>query len=263
MSDLHSATALAGATLVLTRVGDHASALRKRIERAGGRVVCVPGLSLRATPDPAALQRKAEGVMESADALVFTSPTAVRFLFRLLPASSLAPNARIFAIGAGTRRALARHRVAALAPEGRSDSESLLALPELANVHGWRIALVGAAGGRDLLAATLTARGAQVEPLHVYQRAQPHLDRRHFDALAQAADPLVMLVSSAAALANLTELLPADLLARLRAQALVASSARIAALAREKGFIQVGVAASALPDDMLDGAQKALARHRL
>ena len=263
MSDLHSASALAGATIVLTRATGSAATLRTRVQARGGRVVCVPGLSLRAVVDAGPLRQRVQTAMNLAHAAIFNSPAAVRFAFRLLPALDGMLPARVFAVGAGTQRALARHRVRALAPGGRSDSEALLALPELADVRGRRIVLMGAAGGRDLLASTLTARGAQVESMHVYQREPPRLMQRHFDALAHAADPLLTLISSAAALTHLVALLPASLLARLRRQTLVVSSARLAAIARENGFAQICVAASALPDDLIDAAQKALTRHRL
>lgn len=263
MSDLHSASALAGATIVLTRTADSAASLRSRVQARGGRVVCVPGLSLRAATDAGPLRKRVQAAMNLAHAAIFISPAAVRFAFRLLPALAGMQPARVFAVGAGTQRALARHCVRALAPEGRSDSEALLALPELADVRDRRIVLIGAAGGRDLLALTLAARGAQIETMHVYQRAPPRLLQRHFDGLAHAADPLLMLISSAAALTHLVALLPTALLARLRRQTLVVSSARLAAIAREKGFAQICVAASASPDDLLDAAQKALTRHRL
>ena len=50
------------------------------------------------------------------------------------------------------------------------DSEGLLALPVLADVHGLRIGLVTAPGGRGLIAAQLQAAGATIERADVYQR---------------------------------------------------------------------------------------------
>jgi uroporphyrinogen-III synthase len=98
-------------------------------------------------------------------------------------------------------------------------------------VRARRIALVGAPGGRDLIAPTLRRRGANVETIHVYRRVPPRLTRRHFDALAAARDPLITLVSSGEALTHLVTLLPPPALARLRTQILVVSSARLAASA--------------------------------
>jgi len=50
---------------------------------------------------------------------------------------------------------------------------------------------------------------------------------------------------------------------RLRQQTLVVSSARLATLARGHGFERISAATSALPDDLLEAAGNALARHRL
>jgi uroporphyrinogen-III synthase len=187
----------------------------------------------------------------------------VRHAFRLYPGMRQHSAATAFGVGVGTVRALARHGVQACAPEARSDSEGLLALHALADVRGKRIALIGAPGGRDLIAPALRERGADVAAIHVYERAPPRLTRRHFDALARAPDPLLTLLSSGEALVNLVAQVPRPLLARLRHQVLVVSSERLATLAHEHGFEDIRVAASALPDDLLDAATKALARHRL
>ena len=54
-----------------------------------------------------------------------------------------------------------------------------------------------------------------------------------------------------------------DLAARWRAQPIVVASERLAALARERGFVDIGIARSALGEDLLEAAARRLARHRL
>lgn len=236
--------------------------MRRKVETLGGDAFSVPGLSLR---QPSDLQQAAGKVLADARAQdwIFISPAAVRFAFRLAPLLRLPSGARVFGVGAGTQRALARRGIPAIVPGSRSDSEGLLELPELIRVRDRRIALIGAAGGRDLIAPTLRERGAQVDAIHVYERGRPRLNRRHFDALARANDPLFTLISSGEALVNLVALLPPPLLARLRQQTLIVSSARLAAIAEGQSFDHVRVAASASADDLLDAACKAMARHRL
>lgn len=254
------APALAGATVVVTRPVSTAAPLVRRIRGLHGTPLSLPGFSLRALA-PAGLAER--GATSRYDGWVFVSPAAVRYAFRAAPTLRIPPPALVCSVGAGTRRALARRGIASIAPRQRVDSEGLLALPELADVRGRRFALVGAPGGRGLIAPTLRTRGAVVEAIYVYERVPPRWPRARLDALAHAADSLIALISSGEALANLVARLPADALARLRRQMLVVSSARLAALARERGFEQVSVAASALPDDLIEAAQKALARHRL
>lgn len=251
---------LAGATLLVTRPAGTARALVARIRALGGTPLLLPGLSVRTTRDAAVASRLRTSAF---DDWIFTSPAAVRACFALAPSLRLPRRARAFAVGAGTRRALARRGVAALAPESGADSEALLAMPALAAVRGRRIALVGAPGGRNLIAPALRERGARVEAIDVYERRAARLTRRHFDALAAAPTPWITLLSSAEALANLCERLPPGLAAGWRAQPVVVASERLAALARAQGFDDVGIARSALGADLLAAAARRLARHRL
>jgi uroporphyrinogen-III synthase len=253
---------LAGATIVVTRPSFSASSLARRIHLLQGAVIRLPGLSLRERASSASPLRKL-GHADAFDLCVFNSPAAVRYAWREGQPPGIAQGAALFAIGAGTVAALARRGVVAIASPDRSDSEGLLALPQLANVAGRRIALVGAAGGRELIAPTLLRRGATVEEIHVYERVAPRLTRRHFDALAQADNPLITLLSSAEALGHLARLLPALLLQRLQRQSLVVSSERLAGIADELGFENIFHAASATAADLVHGAVRALAHHRL
>jgi uroporphyrinogen-III synthase len=148
-------------------------------------------------------------------------------------------------------------------PRARQDSEGLLALPELKKSRGCRVALIGAPGGRELLAHTLRARRARLTCIEVYRREAPRYSARQLTALEQAPEPWLLLVSSAEALANLRAALPLHLFARLAAGEIVVSSERLAKLARASLFANVHVAASPAPADLLNTACAALARHRL
>ena len=254
---------LAGASVIVTRPAASAAALRRRVRALGGAAIALPGSALHGVADAAAA-RAALRRARSADVVVFTSPAAVRFAYWLLPHLRFAGTTQVCAPGAGSVRALRRRGVAGAAfPADRQDSEGLLGLPALRRVRRRRIALVGAAGGRELLPRELAARGARVEPVEVYRRTPPRLTRRHFAALEQARDPVISLFSSAEAFAHLQALLPAALFARLAAGDCVVSSARLAARARALGFAAVHVAGSPAPGDLLNAARAALARHRL
>lgn len=234
----------------------------RRIHALQGSAVALPGLALRVATDLPHARRALDEASTTCE-WVFSSPAAVQFMFRVAPAMEIPDGASVFAVGAGTARALARRGIRAMTPDGRSDSESMLALPALADMRGRRIALISAPGGRNLIAPTLRQRGATVDAIHVYQRAPPRLTRRHFDALARFPDPLITLISSAEALGNLVAQLPAPVLGRLRRQTVVVSSARLAAIASEGAFTNVVEASSAIAEDLLDAAAHALARHRL
>jgi uroporphyrinogen-III synthase len=254
---------LAGACVVVTRQGSAAQSLRRRILALGGSVVGMPGFGLRAVGNPAQA-RRALREARAADVVVFSSPAAVQFTWRLLPALRFPRGTRVCAPGAGSARALRRHGIAqVIVPADRQDSEGLLDLPELKRVRRRRIALIGAPGGRDLLPRELHRRGARVELIGVYRRTPPRLNRAHFAALERAQAPLISMFSSADALTNLHALLAPPLFARLTTSDCVTSSARVAEVARTLGFAHVHLAASAAPAALLAAATAALARHRL
>ena len=253
---------LAGASIIVTRPAADATALIRAAKSCGARTVTLPGVLIRGIDDTDGT-RWALIAAKSARFWVFTSPNAVRHCLQLLeevPASAL-PAA--LAVGAGTRRALARYGIAAFAPSGVQNSEGLLSEAELGDLHGKSIVIIDAPGGRDLLAPALRERGAHVERIAVYQRLPPRLNTRHFSTLAGAPRPWISLVSSSVILNHLCAALPVDLRARWRREALIVSSARLAAEAQALGFSDVHEARSALAADLLEAAACVLARHRI
>lgn len=253
---------LAGASVVVTRAAASAAALKRRIRALGGKPVSLPGTAVRAADD-GDVAKAALLKAQTADLVIFISPMAVKFAFALRKLR-FGRQVQVAAIGAATARALQRKGLRNVVfPRDRQDSEGLLALPELRKLRGKHIALIGAPSGRELLAETLRARRARVEKIGVYQRIAPRYTARHFAELEAAAAPLLVLLTSAEALANLRAQLPLHLFARLAAGELIVSSARLAQLAQRSLFANVHLATSPLPRDLVRAAEQALARHRL
>ena len=242
--------ALDGRTVVITRPAGTGSPLARRVRRMGGVPLLLPGLSLRAADDGESVAVELRAALGDS-LLIFTSPAAVRFAARLAP---LRTAATVLAVGQGTARALARHGVEALAPLARQDSEGLLEQPALDQVKGSRVALIGAPGGRGVLRAELLARGALLREVHVYRRGTPRWQRRQLDAIRQLPADARVLLSSAEALDNLKQGLPAAAFAQLIRAVAIASSERLAEAAHAAGFKRVAVAASALSDNLLAAA---------
>lgn len=240
---------LDGTRIVITRPAGTGGPVARKVRELGGTPILLPGASLRAAADPAA----ARGALRSAlhcDVAIFTSPASVRFARALAPLRS---RATVLAPGVGTRRALQRAGLAQAQAPSREDSEGILALPVLQNVGGRRVGIVGAAGGRGLLASELSRRGAGVVHAHVYRRLPPRFDRRHASALLDS-DPrrqMYVLLSSVEALTNILAALADDARRALLAGIAVVSSARLADAAREAGFARALRASSARVDDML------------
>jgi len=256
MNPATAPVSLQGASVVVTRPAATAAALVRAARARAAHVVRLPGLELRAIGSAAVAIAALQTTVDD-DALIFTSPAAVRFAFGL---GSFGLPARVFAVGAGTARALARRGIVAICPVGRQDSEGVLAIDALADVLGWRVTIVDAPGGRDALAPALTARGAQVRRIAVYERVAPRLANRHFRDLEQAPTPWLSLLSSTEAMSHLLALLPSGLAVRWRAQPLIVSSVRLRDVAEAAGFEQIWVARSAMPVDLLDCAAAGWAR---
>lgn len=239
---------LAGTRIAITRPAGTSATLARKVRALGGTPLSLPGSGLHAIDAPD-VARTALREALAADVAIFTSPAAVRFGARLC---DLRTRARVLAPGRGTAEALHRAGVRAAIHPDREDSEGLLALPELRDVRGRRIALIGAAGGRGLLERELTARGATVVQAHVYRRMPPRLDRRHADALLRdPRAPLFVLLTSTQALGNIVDRLPAAARGALLAGTAVASSERLANAARAAGFARVVQAASVQAAAML------------
>lgn len=246
-----SNSGLDGRRVVITRPVGSATSLARQVRAAGGVPVVLPGMALRGAVDAGVARAALLAALGDDELLVFTSPTAVRFAARLAP---LRTSGTVLAVGQGTARALRRHGVGAPLVPRRQDSEGLLGHSALASVRGRRVALIGAPGGRGLLARELTARGAHLREVQVYRRVPARLDRRHLAAVLELPPSACVLLSSAEALHNLHGQLPPPARARWLAATAVVSSERLAAAAHAAGFARVVRATSALSADLLQAA---------
>jgi len=252
-----SAGRLHGCTVVITRPAGTGQALARRLRALGAVPILLPGLTLQGIPINPALRRALRDALRD-DLLLFSSPAAVRYAAALAP---LRTRANVIAVGQGTARALRQHGIPQPWVPQRQDSEGVLALPELQLLHGQRISLIGADGGRGLLREQLVARGAQLRELHVYRRVAPRLDRRHFEAALRLPIRASVLLSSAEALQNLRALLPPPAWQSLTAAIAVVSSARLEQAAREAGFTRTLLAASAGAADLIAAIKPASSRN--
>lgn len=243
------------AVLSLRPRGQHAS-LRSAAARFGARLLAVSPLAI-ARLDDAQARRDLDDAL-AADVVLFTSPNAVRAAATMATLEARRGQCWL-AVGAGTRRALARAGIAAIAP-ARMDSEGLLGLPQLASVEGRRIGLVTAPGGRGVLAPALAARDARVVRADVYARTPvtlPAAQRQALDSALLRPDRVLLALSSGEALQSLL----AQVAHRgLREIAVAAASARLADAARTAGFARIAIAADARPASLLRAAANAFTR---
>jgi uroporphyrinogen-III synthase len=231
--ELHGNQPLAGLNIVVTRPREQAASLAQRITTLGGNAILFPLLEIAPVSDPRPLQELVSRLADF-DLAIFISPNAVRYgtaSIQMLPATL-----RVATVGQSSAQAL-RDAGAneVLAPEGRSDSEALLALPQLQNVRGWKTVIFRGDGGRELLGDTLKLRGATVEYITCYQRSKPLQEIGTL--LTQKPDAIT--VSSSEALGYLWDMFDEASRNQISAIPLFVPHARIAEKAQQQGWQKI------------------------
>ncbi len=218
---------------MVTRPRDQAQALVQAIEKAGGIPIRFPLLDITPVTDTKILYEQLSR-LSTFDMAIFISPNAVRYGMAAMATAGGKLPPRVATIGKSSALALSKFGIKnILVPTEKSDSESLLALPELAQVARQKIMILRGDGGRELLGDTLQARGATVEYATCYQRSKSHLG---MTALLRD-PPDVITVTSSEALAHLHEMV-AQYVA-LFATPLFVPHSRIAALAQQQGWSNI------------------------
>ncbi|HEY8554144.1 MAG TPA: uroporphyrinogen-III synthase [Burkholderiales bacterium] len=229
---------LAGIGVLVTRPAHQAAPLARLIEQAGGTAILFPAIEIAPPRDPAALEAVLDR-LDTFDLAVFVSPNAVEQTFRALRARdrSWPPQLAAACVGRATAAALERHGVSVAAvPERQFDSEALLAHPRLADVAGRRIVIFRGDGGRELLAETLRARGAEVTYAECYRRAPPPADPGPLIERWRRGEIAIVTITSSDALRNLYDALGDEGRALLLCTPIVVLSEAQAEACRRLGF---------------------------
>jgi uroporphyrinogen-III synthase len=231
---------LAGRRIVVTRPAGQNERLAEMIRAEGGEPIVFPVLEILDLEDTRALVAVADRLDEY-DLAVFISPNAVDKALNVIGARREWPQGlRAATIGRASERALARYGVTdVIAPSGRFDSEALLALPQLADVQGWRVVVFRGDGGRELLGDTLRERGATVDYIECYRRVRPNADIEPLLKRWGRGEVDAVTVSSSEGLRNLYDMLGKLGQAWLKRTPLLAPHARIAENARALGCERV------------------------
>lgn len=230
--------------VVITRPRAQAEPLAQAVRALGRRAVVLPLLEIAPLDDTSALRAALAGL--PAYALVaFVSPNAVDAAFAHL--DGWPAGVPIGVVGEGSRAALARHGLTGdkatihCPPDAASsDSEHLLASLDLSAFAGRRVLIVRGESGRELMADTLRAAGAQVDTVAAYRRSVPALSATLAAELgALLGQPNDWIITSSEALRGLAGLVrqhdPDTGIMRLKAQHLIVPHARIAETARSLG----------------------------
>ncbi len=228
---------LAGVTVVVTRPAHQAQGLRELIESRGGTVILFPVLDIQDVEDTGPVRALIKQLDEF-DMAIFISANAVHKAMPMLLAHGPSPpRLRLVTVGEGTAKALQKYgRNPDLCPREHSNSEALLALPEMQQVLGKHIVIFRGEGGRELLGETLRQRGASVAYAEVYRRAKPATNPGDLQDHLRRGKVHIISVTSNAGLVNLVELAGPAVRNSLLATPLVVMSERNIEHARGLGF---------------------------
>ncbi len=228
---------LAGLRVMITRPAHQADHLKQLIEQANGQALLFPLLAIEGPSDPAGLHSLFQHITDF-DLLIFVSPNAVDFgLEQLRSFGGIPDSTQLACVGKGTAQRLQQHtgRQTDIQPQGRYDSEALLALPAMQQVSGKSVLIIRGQQGREHLAESLRARGAQVRYAEVYRRVKPDNDNRVLIQALQQKQIDIISITSSEALHNLVEFGHSEL-ETLQRLPLIVFHQRIAEHARQLGF---------------------------
>lgn len=161
--------------IAVTRPLDQAASLNSVIAQHGGTAIAFPLLAISALDDYQTFEHQLNRI-NTTDWAIFISSNAVDYAMPHLikKFGKIPDHLKFAAIGHQTAKSLAQYGVhEVLVPHTRFDSETLLALPALQDVSTKTIAIFRGVGGRELMADTLKARGANVYFAESYRRINP------------------------------------------------------------------------------------------
>lgn len=251
--------------IAITRPVDQAQKLSALITAEGGTPISFPLIDIVSLEDYGDFTSTIETIAQYDWAIFISSNAVQNGLPRLLQTQTPLPSQLKFAtIGPVTAQEIQGFGIAeVLTPASRFDSESLLALPEMQQVEGKRIMIFRGVGGREVLADTLKARGAQVVFAECYRRVNPQPDCQLLETLWQNKQCHAIVVTSSEAMRSLLTLTEQGTAHWLQNMPICVNHARVAeeALQFTSGTLQISVAEAPGDAAMLACIKKVLSTH--
>lgn len=201
---------LFGKTVVVTRARAQASALTKKLEAQGARVLEVPAIKIVPPADFAPLD-KAITEINTYKWLILTSVNGVEYFFdRLLAAGKDARalcGVKIAAIGSATAEALKGYGITAdLIPSAYKAEELADALAEDTKA-GDKLLLARAKVARNVLPERLRALGAQVDVVTAYETVADCQNKEELLEALESGEASLVTFTSSSTVTNLLEVL--------------------------------------------------------
>jgi len=232
---------LAGVTVAVTRPAKQAGPLCQLIETKGGKAITFPSLEIIDVQQ--SKLKQLNSILKRLhlfDMAIFISVNAVESAAHLI-GDTLPAKLKLAAVGNSSRKAVEQQwQQPVLCPNSGANSEALLAMTELQQIEGRHILIFRGQGGRELLAQTLSQRGATVEYAEVYRRGRPAGNLEPL--LKQSPGVDLITATSNESLQNLYDMASSDEQRNwLLSRQLIVISDRTAQLAQQLGFRQPAI----------------------
>jgi uroporphyrinogen-III synthase len=247
---------LEGKTFWLTRPEGQFESLQASLQNRGAIGISLPMLAIEPLETDATIKDRVLN-LDHFDLLFFVSTNAAKLGMALINDywPQFPVQISLYAVGPTTAGVLEDFGLNAEYPRERMSSEAMLALESLQNIEGKKALIIRGVGGRELLAADLSKRDADVQYLEIYRRECPAYEPGEVKAVLSRQNPDGVIVTSAEALENLASLLERDSCA-LADIPLFVSSERIAALAAQSGFENTVTMTGADDDSIIQGLEQ-------
>lgn len=201
---------LFGKTVIVTRARAQASALTKKLEAQGARVLEVPAIKIVPPADFAPLD-KAIAEIDTYKWLILTSVNGVEYFFNRLQKAGKDSRAlcgvKIAAIGSATAEALKSYGITAdLIPSAYKAEELADALAEDTKA-GDKLLLARAKVARNVLPERLRALGAQVDVVAAYETVTDCQNKEELLDALESVEASVVTFTSSSTVTNLLDVL--------------------------------------------------------
>lgn len=230
---------LAGYSVLVTRPARQAEGLCAAIKAEGAQAIRAPMIEIQPLVEQARSARILDGIEHYTKA-IFISRNAVEFgLAGLAAHGRTLAGIEVYAVGVGTAAELHAGGIKkAITPRDVYSTEGLLKLSGLqsAAVEGKHIVIFRGAGGRETLADTLEARGADVDYCEVYKRSVPDLKVAELLTEAGVAVPDIAVITSLEGATNLADKIDEEGLDLLFDMQLLVVGARMGREVEKLGF---------------------------
>lgn len=201
---------LFGKTIIVTRARAQASALTKKLEAQGAKVIEAPAIKIVPAADYAPLDNAIANINDY-KWLVFTSANGVEYFFERLGAAKkdarALANVKLAAIGSATAKALAEHGLTAdLIPSAYKAEELAEALAGEITA-GDKILLARAKVAREVLPESLRKIGAIVDVVTAYETVADCENKDELIEALESGEASIVTFTSSSTVTNLLEVL--------------------------------------------------------